>query len=112
MGAPPTTQQGLKTHKIHIKTHHKRIKYIAKNNKSLILLFKELSKVKSFGNYDLVIDFQGLIKTAIISKLINAKEIVGFDWNSVREGVASLSYSKKVKILDVIIVLDLFVEDV
>ena len=62
------------------------------------MLFKELSKVKSFGNYDLVIDFQGLIKTAIISKLINAKEIVGFDWNSVREGVASLCYSKKVKI--------------
>ena len=70
----------------------------AKRNKSLILLFKELSTVKSFGNYDLVIDFQGLIKTAIISKLINAKEIVGFDWGSVRERVASLSYSKKVKI--------------
>ena len=70
----------------------------AKRNKSLILLLKELSKVKSFGYYDLVIDFQGLIKTAIISKLINTKEIVGFDWESVREGFASLSYSKKVKI--------------
>ncbi|MDA9031050.1 lipopolysaccharide heptosyltransferase I [Candidatus Pseudothioglobus singularis] len=70
----------------------------AKRNKSLILFFKELSKVKSFGNYDLVIDFQGLIKSAIIAKLINAKEIVGFDWGSVREGIASLSYSKKVTI--------------
>jgi heptosyltransferase-1 len=62
------------------------------------LLFKELYKVKSFGNYDLVIDFQGLIKTAIIAKLINTKEIVGFDWGSVREGIASLAYSKKVTI--------------
>ena len=70
----------------------------AKKNKSLIILFKELSKVKSFGYYDLVIDFQGLIKTAIISKLLNAREIVGFDWGSAREGVASLSYTRKVKI--------------
>jgi len=87
---------------LELNPHISNIKFVnlheAKRSKSLILLFKELAKVKSFGNYDLVIDFQGLIKTAIISKFLNAKEIVGFDWESVREGIASLFYSRKVKI--------------
>lgn len=70
----------------------------AKREKSLIILFNELSKVKTFGYYDLVIDFQGLVKTAIISKLINSRKIVGFDWSSIREKMASIAYSQKVKI--------------
>jgi len=70
----------------------------AKRDKSILLLLSELYKVKSFGNYDLVIDFQGLIKTAIVSKLLRSKKIVGFDWSSIREGVASFAYSQKVNI--------------
>ena len=69
-----------------------------KKNKSLKLLINELSKIKSFGKYDLVIDFQGLIKTAIISKLLNCKTIVGFGWSSAREGVASFVYNQRVRI--------------
>jgi heptosyltransferase-1 len=82
--------------------HLSNIKYInlhkAKKQKSVVVLFKELSKVRSFGNYDLVIDFQGLIKTAIISKLLKSKKIIGFDWNSVREKFASFAYNQKVNI--------------
>ena len=82
--------------------HISNIKFInlnqAKRNKSILLLLSELSKVKSFGNYDLVIDFQGLIKTAVVSKLLRSKKIIGFDWSSVRESAASLAYSQKVNI--------------
>ena len=82
--------------------HISNIKFIninkAKRDKSILLLLSELYKVKSFGNYDLVIDFQGLIKTAIISKLLGSKKIVGFDWSSVREGLASIVYSQKINI--------------
>ena len=70
----------------------------AKKEKSLTVLIKELYKVKSFGNYDLVIDFQGLIKTAIISKLLKSNKVFGFDWDSVREGIASFAYTHKVNI--------------
>ena len=70
----------------------------AKREKSLLVFFSELSKVKSFGNYDVVIDFQGLIKTAIVSKLLKSKKIVGFDWSSIRESLASLVYNQKVNI--------------
>jgi heptosyltransferase I len=69
-----------------------------KKNKSLKLLFLELSKIKKFGNFDVVIDFQGLIKTAIVAKSISTKKIVGYDWHSVREGFASFVYSQKVNI--------------
>ena len=37
-----------------------------KRTKSIKLLTMELSRIKNFGNFDLVIDFQGLIKTAIV----------------------------------------------
>jgi heptosyltransferase-1 len=70
----------------------------AKKMKSLIVLFEELSKVRSFGEYDLVIDFQGLIKTAIITKLLRSKKAIGFDWGSIREKFASFAYNQKVNI--------------
>jgi heptosyltransferase-1 len=70
----------------------------AKRQKSIKVLFGELCKVRSFGNYDLVIDFQGLIKTAIISKLLKSKKVVGFDWNSAREKFASYAYNQKTNI--------------
>jgi heptosyltransferase I len=69
-----------------------------KKNKSPLLLYLELSKIKKFGKYDLVIDLQGLIKTAIISWLINSKKVIGFDAYSVRERLASYVYDQKVSI--------------
>jgi heptosyltransferase I len=69
-----------------------------KRNKSLKSLYIELSSIKKFGEYDLVIDLQGLIKTAIVSKLINSEKIVGFDFSSIRESLASYVYDQRVNI--------------
>jgi heptosyltransferase I len=90
--------KGILEHNPHI-TEIKTIDlHKAKKEKSMLVLFRELSKVKSFGNYDLVIDFQGLIKTAIVSKLMHSKKIIGFDRSSARESIASFAYSQKVNI--------------
>ena len=66
-----------------------------KQNKSLILLFKTLRKLQTFKKYDYVFDLQGLIKSAVISRFIPARERVGFDKNSIREKFASYFYSQK-----------------
>ncbi len=62
-----------------------------KRQKSLI--FSEIRKIKSYAkeNYDIVIDFQGLLKSAIAARLLGSK-VVGFDKKSTREGVAALLY--------------------
>lgn len=60
-------------------------------------LFKEYKNIKAYAknNYDLVIDAQSLVKSAIIAKLLGGKT-VGFDWASCREGAASLFYDSKI----------------
>ncbi len=67
----------------------------AKKNKSILTLLKDLNKLRHHNLYDLVIDMQGLMKSAIISKLLPSKQIVGFDKFSTREKLASNFYSKK-----------------
>ena len=66
----------------------------AKKNKSIFRFFKEIGKLHKLDSYDLVIDMQGLIKSAIISKLIPSKCTLGFDKFSSREGLASIFYNK------------------
>jgi heptosyltransferase-1 len=68
-----------------------------KNNK--LEIFSEIKKIRSYAknHYDLVIDAQGLLKSAITSKLLG-KKVVGFSKNSIREGVASYFYSETVEI--------------
>jgi heptosyltransferase-1 len=65
-----------------------------KTNKAGI--FQQIKNVRKYAlnNYDLVIDAQGLIKSAIIAKLLS-KHIAGFDANSIREKVASWFYDVK-----------------
>jgi len=72
------------------------LKSIKKNRK---LLLGEIRKAKKYSQngYDLVIDAQGLIKSAMVSRILG-KNIVGFDKNSIREGVASHFYRQKVSI--------------
>ncbi len=55
----------------------------------------ELAKLE---RYDILIDMQGLIKSAIIGKIIPHKHFVGFDFSSARESLSSLAYSKKASI--------------
>ncbi len=69
-----------------------------KKRKSLYLLFKELKRLRSFGPYDLVIDMQSLIKSAIISRFIPSKLTLGFDNSSSRERLASIFYNKTFKL--------------
>jgi heptosyltransferase-1 len=67
----------------------------AKNNKSIFKLLKDLNKLRHHDLYDIVIDMQGLIKSAIISKLLPSRQIIGFDKFSTREKLASNFYNKK-----------------
>ncbi len=69
-----------------------------KKRKSPILLLKELKKIRQFGKYDLVIDAQGLLKSAIVARFLGAKKIYGFDKNSIREPIASFFYHNKISI--------------
>ena len=72
------------------KVHSVNLKKL-KKEKSLQLLKKSIKELQSFGNYDLIVDMQGLIKSAIVSKILG-KNTHGFDKNSTRESVAALLY--------------------
>ncbi len=79
------------------KIHTVNIKQ-AKQKKSFKLLFKELKKIRQFGYYDLVIDLQGLIKSALVSRIIPSNITFGFDKNSLRESFAAWFYTDTCKI--------------
>ena len=66
----------------------------AKKKKSLFMLLNELRRIRKLGPYDLVIDMQGLIKSAIISRLISSPATLGFDKFSIRENLASIFYNQ------------------
>ncbi|MFI3157722.1 MAG: lipopolysaccharide heptosyltransferase I [Methylococcaceae bacterium] len=59
-------------------------------------IFAQLKKIRSYAsnNYDLVIDAQGLIKSAVTAKLLGTR-IAGFDADSIREKAASWFYNVK-----------------
>ena len=63
----------------------------AKKTKSLSLLFQTITKLRSLGKYDKIIDLQGLLKSALVSRLLG-KNIYGFAKDSIREGIASKFY--------------------
>jgi len=69
-----------------------------KKKKSAIFEQYKILKTYSKNNYDLVIDAQGLLKSAIVSKIVAKKKIAGFDKNSIRESIASIFYDLKIKI--------------
>ena len=58
---------------------------------------KQIKKIRGYSenHYDLVIDAQGLIKSAVTAKLIGNR-IAGFDANSIREKLASWFYDIKI----------------
>ena len=57
-------------------------------------LFSEIKRLRKYAenNYDVVIDIQGLIKSAIVSRILGPN--VGFDRKSIRETAASSLYKK------------------
>ena len=86
----------LQSHPLIAKTHIINLKRL-KKEKSFSLLKESVSFLRSLGEFDIVIDIQGLIKSAIVSRLIS-KNTHGFDKNSTRESLASMLYKTKSKI--------------
>lgn len=80
----------LQTHPLVHATHAVNLKQL-KNEKSFTLLKSTISQLRSLGQFDVIIDIQGLIKSAIIARIIG-KETHGFDKNSIRESLASFFY--------------------
>ena len=70
----------------------------AKESKSFFLFWQELRKIRKFSKYDLVIDMQGLIKSALVARMIPSEKTVGFDKDSLRESLAAIFYDQKYKI--------------
>ncbi|WP_231221720.1 lipopolysaccharide heptosyltransferase I [Helicobacter pylori] len=71
--------------------------------KSTLATFNPLKIFKLFKSlrtyeYDIVIDMQGLIKSALITQTLKAPKKVGFDYASAREGLSAFFYSQKVSI--------------
>ncbi len=71
--------------------------------KSTLTTFNPLKIFKLFKSlrayeYDIVIDMQGLIKSALITQMLKASKKVGFDYASAREGLSAFFYSQKVSI--------------
>jgi len=87
----------LNAHPLLSSIHTVNLKGI-KKNKSLSLLKNTISKLRSLNEYDIVIDMQGLIKSAIVTKILG-KNRHGFDKNSTRESLASLFYTTTSNIL-------------
>ncbi|MEA2017863.1 MAG: lipopolysaccharide heptosyltransferase I [Campylobacterota bacterium] len=77
------------------------LKSIKKNKMEL---FSQIKLLNSYAknNYDLVIDAQGLLKSAIVAKIIGGRvvgsKIIGFDKDSIREGISSWFYDETVNI--------------
>lgn len=62
-----------------------------KRQKSFSLLVQNIKTLRTLDEYDIIIDMQGLIKSAIVARLIG-KNTHGFDKDSTRESLAALFY--------------------
>ncbi|MCE3047020.1 lipopolysaccharide heptosyltransferase I [Helicobacter kayseriensis] len=67
----------------------------SKNYSTIPQIYKQL---KQCPQYDLLIDMQGLIKSAIIGKWIPKKVFRGFGFSSCKESLSALFYSQRVHI--------------
>lgn len=68
----------------------------SKKNKKL--LWQIYRQVRSLGRFDIVIDAQGLLKSALIGKFLKKGVFIGYDKDSIREKIASFFYDKKAQI--------------
>jgi heptosyltransferase-1 len=80
----------LQSHPLISKVHSINLKKL-KKEKKLSLLKETISKLRSLGHFDIIIDMQGLLKSAIVARLLG-KNTHGFDKNSSREALSSLFY--------------------
>ena len=80
----------LENHPLIHKLHTINLKKF-KKEKKITLIKETYNYLKSIGNFDIIIDMQGLIKSAMVTRIIG-KNSHGFDKNSIREPLASLLY--------------------
>lgn len=80
----------FKNHPLVHAVHTPNLKQL-KKSKSLSLLKRSISELRSLGEFDIIIDIQGLLKSAIVARLIGSNTH-GFDKSSAREGLASMFY--------------------
>nr|WP_321267961.1 lipopolysaccharide heptosyltransferase I [uncultured Sulfurimonas sp.] len=80
----------LKNHPLLYDVHTLNLKKL-KKSKSFFQLKDSISKLRSLGQFDIIIDIQGLLKSAIVARLIGSNTH-GFDKDSAREALASMFY--------------------
>ena len=80
----------LSTHPLVDDVHFINLKKL-KKEKDFPRLKETISELRALNNFDVIIDMQGLLKSAIVARLIG-KETHGFDKNSARESLASMFY--------------------
>ncbi|WP_456451263.1 lipopolysaccharide heptosyltransferase I, partial [Hydrogenimonas sp.] len=64
---------------------------------SLEALGKVRERIKKAGPFDLVVDVQGLLKSALVAKTAG-KTTAGLDYDSAKEGAASLLYTRRYRV--------------
>ena len=89
---------GLLENNPHINQIHRVNLKAVKKSRTIVLLLNELRKVRKFGKYDLVIDMQGLIKSALVARIIPSVTTIGFDQPSLRESLAAKFYNQTYKV--------------
>jgi len=80
----------LKNHPLIDNLHTINLKQL-KKDKSISNFSKTLLYLKNIGDFDIIIDMQGLIKSSIVARLIG-KNTHGFDKHSSRESLSYLFY--------------------
>lgn len=80
----------LQTHPLINQVHTINLKR-AKKERSLSQLKEIIKGLKSLGKFDIIIDMQGLLKSALVARFIG-KSTHSFDKKSSREGISSLFY--------------------
>lgn len=80
----------LQSHPLIDSVHAINLKQI-KKEKNFKLLKKNILYLRSLGHFDIVIDIQGLLKSAIVARIIS-KNTHGFDKYSSRESISAFFY--------------------
>lgn len=71
---------------------------LRKSKKEKRIIFDVLKKIRNLEKFDLVLDFQGLLKSAIIGKLLKTNEFIGYSKSGMREKIGSIFYTKTANI--------------
>ena len=78
------------------RTYSVPLRQLKKKNRrvNFLSIYRVLKSINA-NQYDVLIDAQGLLKSALISRLVSAKERHGYDKDSIRESLASCFYSRR-----------------